>query len=57
METCDCRRPAPDLSTVNVRLDVLQCRGCRGWITGVMLAENRWGLSKDELAQLFRGKR
>jgi hypothetical protein len=57
MDLCDCRRPAPDHETIDVAVDAMQCRGCRGWITRVMLAENRWGFTKQEMDQLFRGKR
>jgi hypothetical protein len=55
MDLCDCRRPAPDRDTMDVNVDAMQCRGCRGWITGMAIAENRWGFTRVELQKLFRG--
>jgi hypothetical protein len=38
-----------------VNVDAMQCRGCRGWITGMAILENRWGFTHAELQKLFRG--
>lgn len=54
LDLCDCRRPAPDKETLSLNLDCVQCRGCRRWVTGMMVLENRWGFTQAEIEKLFR---
>lgn len=53
MIRCDCRRPAPEHGSYIANQDAMRCLGCSGWITAVMMMENRWGLTLDEFQQLF----
>lgn len=48
-QKCDCRRPSLDHKTALLNWDAVQCQGCRGWVTGLEMIENRWGLAASEL--------
>lgn len=54
MDLCDCRRPTPDNETRSLSFDAVQCKGCRGWVTGMMVLGNRWGFTPAEIEKLFR---